>query len=475
MVQEWRSTLRTLVRRRRGLSAAIIRTLPLGIGANSAIFSAIDAVLLRPLPYPAADRLVVAYEVNTARKQLTSLFAPGRLEEWNRESRTLDGLAGSHFENVTDTTGALPERVEAMRTSPRFFDVLKTPAALGRTLTKEEEVFGGPKVVVVSDAFWRTRLNADPQAVGRSLVLGGDARTVVGVMPPSFRFPTAKTEVWIPAQMPSGILGMREARFFDTVGRLKPGVTVEEAQADLAVVQARLGEQFPDTDRGWSAAVAPLKEERVGGIRRSLWMLFGAVLLVLMAACANVACLLLADATRRERDIAVRFALGADRGRIVRQLLREGTVLSLAGAGLGLLLARWGIQVLRSGAAGLPRAEELAIDVRLVAFTLVVGVGTTVSFALAPALQATRREIAVRMAGGGGARGAVSGRHPIQRVLVAAQVTLAIVLLVGAGLLVRSFARLQQTAPGFDPDSVLAFRMSAAWSESVKPGAVAAR
>ena len=475
MVQEWRSTLRTLVRRRRGLSAAIVLTLALGIGANSAIFSAIDAVLLKPLPYPAADRLVVVHETNTARKGITSRVAPGRLEEWNRESRTLEGLAGTSFENVTDTSGALPERVEAMRTSPRFFEVLKTPAALGRTLTREEEAFGGPKAVVLSDGFWRTRFNGDPHVVGRRIVLGGEARTIVGVMPPSFRFPTARTEVWFPAQMPSGLLGMRDLRILDTVGRLKPGVTVEEAQADLAAVQARLAEQFPDTDRGWSATVAPLKEERVGGVRRSLWTLFGAVLLVLLATCANVACLLLADATRREHDVAVRFALGADRGRIVRQLLREGTVLAVAGAGLGLLLARWGIQVLRSTAAGLPRAEELAIDVRLVAFTLVLGVGTTMLFALAPALQATRREVAVRLAGGGGSRGAISGRHPVQRVLVAAQVTLAIVLLVGAGLLVRSFSRLQQVAPGFDPDSVLAFRMSGAWSESMKPEVVAAR
>jgi predicted permease len=470
MLHEWRTAVRSLARRR-GLAITVILTLAIGIGANSAIFSAIDAVLLRPLPYPASERLVAVYETNVARKQLTSLVAPGRLEEWNREARTLEGLAGSYFENVTDTTGTLPERVEAMRTSPRFFAVLAMPAALGRTFSPEEETFGGPKPVVVSDAFWRARLGADPQAVGRSLVLAGEPRTVVGVMPPSFRYPTVKTEVWIPAQTAEFLLRSRQARFYAAFARLRPGVTPQAAQRDLAAVQTRLGEQFPDTDRGWSASVAPLKEEQVGGVRRSLWMLLGAVLLVLLAACANVACLLLADATRREHDVAVRFALGAPRRTIVRHLLREGLLLALAGSALGLFLARWGIVLLRTASTGLPRADELRIDLRLVGFTLALALVTTVVFALVPALQATRREITEGLARSG--RGGGGGRQKVQRVLVSAQVTLAIVLLVGAGLLVRSFSLLQAVPPGFDPSGVLTLRVSAAWSE--KAAAVTTR
>ena len=470
MLHEWRAALRS-VTRRRGLALAIVLTLTLGIGANSAIFSAIDAILLKPLPYPAADRLVAVYETNAGQKQLTSLVAPVRLEEWNRMNRSFDGLAGSYFENMTDTTGPLPERVAAMRTSPRFFSVLGTPAAVGRFVTAEEEVFAGPATVVLSDTFWRARFNADPSVIGSSLVLGGVSRTIVGVMPPSFRYPSASTEVWIPAQMSAGLLSARQARFYKAVGRLKREVTREQAREDLSAIQSRLGEQFPQTDRGWDASVVSMKEEQIGGVRRSLWLLFGAVLLVLLAACGNVACLLLADATRREHEVAVRFALGAARSIIVRQLLLEGLILSLAGSITGLVLARWGIDALRTAATRLPRAAELHMDLRLVAFTLTLGVLTTMFFALAPALQATRSEFASRLAHG--ARGQVGGRQLLQRTLVAAQIALAVVLLIGAGLLIRSFSRLQQVSPGFDPNHVLTFRMSASWSE--RPESVASR
>jgi putative ABC transport system permease protein len=464
-VHAWRVAVRSVVRRR-GLALAIVLTLTLGIGANAAIFSAIDAVLLRPLPYPASDRLAALYEANASRRQATGLVAPVRLEDWNRENRSFEGLAGSYFENLTDTTGPLPERVVAMRTSPRFFGVLGTPAALGRTPSPEEERFGGPMIAVLSDGFWRTRFDADPSIVGRVLVLGDQRRTVIGVMPASFRYPQANTEMWIPAQLAPAffteVFG-REARFFTAVGRLKPGVTLEAARDDLAAVQTRLGRQFPRSDQDWSASVVSLKEEQVGGVRRSLWLLFGAVLLVLAAACGNIACLLLADATRREHEMAVRFAIGASRRVVIRQLLLEGLVLAIAGSLLGLFVARFGIQALRAAATRLPRATELTLDWRIVAFTLMLGVLTTVLFALAPALRATRRDVAERLAHGG--RTQAGTQHLLQRVLVAAQVTLAIVLLVGAGLLLRSFVRLQQVSPGFDPDHVLAFRMSATWSE----------
>ncbi|PYR57229.1 MAG: ABC transporter permease [Acidobacteria bacterium] len=470
MLHECRAALRATIRRPL-FAAIVVALLALGIGANSAIFSAVDAVLLRPLPYPAADRLVAIYEANVSQHDLTSLVAPVRLEEWNRMNRSLEGLAGSYFENMTDTSGPLPERVAAMRISPRFFSVLGTPAALGRTPAPEEDRLGGPAVVVVSDAFWRERLNGDPTVVGGSRTLGGVSRTIVGVMPASFRYPSTTTEAWIPAQMSAGLMQARQARFYTAVGRLKPGVTPEQAEADLSTVQAQLGEQFPQTDKGWTARAIPLKEEKIGGVRRSLWLLFGAVTLLLLAACGNVACLMLADATRREREVAVRFALGASRRAIVRQLFIEGLVLALAGVLGGLVLARWATDLLANAATQLPRANEVRMDVRLLAFTLAIGIATTVLFSLAPALQATRHEIATRLARSG--RGLAGGRLLLQRFLVGAQVTLAILLLVGAGLLVRSFARLQQVSLGFDPHHVLTFRISAQWSE--RPEAVAAR
>jgi putative ABC transport system permease protein len=462
MLHDLRSALRALWRRR-GLTIAVVLTLTLGIGANSAIFSAVDAVLLRPLPFPAADRLVSVYESNLSRRQSTALVAPGRLEEWNQMNQTFSGLAASYFENMTDTSGPLPERVEGMRTSPRFFTVLGVAAAHGRTFTAAEERFGGPAVVVVSDAFWRRRFSGDPAVIGRAMTIGGRSCTIVGVMPASFRYPTATTDVWMPTQAPRMFLEARGARLYTAIGRLKHGVTPEQGQADLSLAQTRLAAQFPQTDAGWSVAVVPLKEEQVGGFRRSLWLLLGAVALVLLAACGNVACLLLADATRREHDIAVRFALGASRARVVGQLLLEGALLAFAGASLGLIAAHWGIDLLRRLGTGLPRIDELRIDGRLVAFTLALGAMTTLAFALAPALQATRDEVSARLAQGG--RAQIGGRQRPQRVLVAAQMALAIMLLAGAGLLLRSFSRLGQASPGFDPEDVLTFRMSAQWSE----------
>jgi predicted permease len=464
MLHEWRAAARSL-RHRKGLAFTVILTLMLGIGANSAIFSVVDAVLLQPLPYPEADRLVSIYELNTAQAGATQLVAPPRLEEWNRLNRSFDGIAGRYFENMTDTAGPLPERVETMRTSPRFFSVLGVAPAIGRAPTAQEEAFGGPRIAVVSAGFWRNRMDSSPSAVGRTLVLGGISYTVIAVMPASFRYPTATTEIWIPAQSPPFMQQQRRARFYTVVGRLKPGVTLEQAKQDLDAVQARLGEQFPETDKGWASSLVPLKEEQVGGLRRSLWFLLAAVGLVLLAACGNVACLLLADASRREHEVAVRFALGAARRRVVAQLLREGFLLACGGMALGLLVANWGVAALRTAATQLPPATDLHVDVRLVAFTLVIGVATTLLFALAPAAQATRRDPADALARGG--RGPAGGRHRLQLLLVGAQVSLAIVLLVGAGLLMRSFMRMQDVSIGIDASNVLTFRMSAQWSEQL--------
>jgi putative ABC transport system permease protein len=406
------------------------------------------------------------YESNSARRQSTALVAPVRLEEWNRMNRSFDGLAASYFENLTDTSGPLPERVEAMRTSPRFFSTLRVGAAMGRTFTADEERFGGPPAVLISDPFWERRFSRDPSVVGRALQLGGVARTIVGVMPGWFRYPSATTEIWIPTQAPRILLEAREARFYRAFGRLKPGVTIEQAQADLSSATAELAQQFPRTDAGWAATIVPLKEQQIGGVRRSLWLLLAAVVLVLVAACWNVACLMIADAARREHEIAVRLALGATRAALVRQLLVEGLILASAGAACGILVARWSIDALRAAGGNLPRVEEIRVDGRLIAFTFAVGVATTLLFALAPAVQAARAEMSSALGRGG--RGRIGGRLSLQRLLVAAQLSLAIVLLAGAGLLVRSFSHLQSLSPGFDPDRVLTFRMSAQWSERLE-------
>jgi putative ABC transport system permease protein len=470
MLHAWRTAGRSIARRS-SLALTIVVTLALGIGANTAIFSVIDAVLLKPLPFPAADRLVRLHEVPEARPESTGLVAPVRLEEWNRSTRSFGSLAGSYFENMTETSGPLPERLAARRTSPRFFAVFGVPAAIGRTTSPAEETFGGPAVLVISHGYWHERFGGDAAVVGRALTVGGRARTIVGVMPPSFRYPDAETQAWIPAQMHPGLLSARKARFYTAVGRLKAGVTPDAAEADLNAIQRRLGEAFPETDRGWVSGVVALKEEQVGGLRRSLWLLFVAVGLVLFAACSNVACLLLADEARREHELAVRFALGAPRRTIVTQLVREGLVLAGAGALGGLFIAYAAIGVMRTRVTDLPPSTELVLDVRLLAFTLSLGLATTMLFALVPALKATRKDVAERLARG--SRSQVGGGQRLQRALVALQIAVAVVLLIGATLLLRSFSRLQQVAPGFDAEGVLAFRMSASWAE--RPESVAAR
>ena len=453
-------------RRRPAMALTIIATLTLCIGANTAIFSAVDTLLLRPLPYPAADRLVAIHETNVKQLGAEGLVAPVRAADWASAARTLDAIAGCYFENLTDTSAPLPERVEAMRVSPGFLTLFGTSPLLGRTFSPEEERLVAP-VAVISEGFWTRRFGRD-QAVGRQLPLGGRSYTIVGIMPASFQAPDATTEVWAP--MPP-LTQSRDARILTTFGRLKPGVAAADAEADLTRIQSDLARQYPGTDAGWAARVTPLKDQQVGGIRRALWLLFGAVALVLLAACGNVACLLLADAARREHEIAVRLALGSGRGIVVRQLCLEGLVLACIGAALGLLVADHGARLLRDAAPQLPRLRDVTVDGRIIAFTTALAALTTLLFSLAPAVHATRIDLGRRLAQGG--RSVAPGRLGLQRALVVVQVTLAVVLLTGAGLVVRSFDRLQRVSPGFSASNVLAFRISAQWSE--RPQAVAAR
>jgi len=454
-------------RRRSATAAAVVATLAVCIGANSTIFAIVDALLLRPLPYPNPDRLVGVYETNPRRGLTEGPMAPVRLIEWAEGAQSFTAIAGCYFENFTDTSGPLPERVEAMRVSAGFVQLFATPPAAGRVFTADEERQVAP-VAVISDAFWTRRFGRDPRAVGGRLDLGGRGFTIVGIMPASFQAPDATTELWAP--MPP-LTQWREARILTTFGRLRPGVSPHAAEADLTRVQANLAAKYPRTDAGWGAQVLPLKERQVGGVRRTIWLLFGAVALVLVAACGNVACLLLADGARREHEMAVKLALGAGRARAVGQLCAEGLVLAACGAAIGLVLADRGLDIIRAAAPQLPRVREVGIDARMVAFTAALAGLTTMLFALAPALQATRVDVADRLAQGG--RGLAAGRMTAPRILVAAQVALAVVLLIAAGLVVRSFQRLQHVSPGFSPANVLAFRISAQWVE--RPEAVAAR
>ncbi len=461
----WQDILRTYrgLVHRPAFFLAVVLTLALGIGANSAIFSVIDAVLLKPLPYPGGDRLVAVFESSPPLKVPRGPVAPARLEEWNRMNQTFAGISGAFTENQAETSGALPEKLVCARVAPRFFSVLGTPALVGRGFGPDEEVATGPRAAVIAEHLWKRRFLSDPQVVGKVLRLADRSVPIVGVMPDSFRFPADDVDVWLPAKLPAIAMTQREARFYSAVGRILEGVTPAAAAADLAAVQGRLAADFPATDAKWSVVLDPLKEETVGGVARSLWILFGAVSLVLLIACANVACLLLAQASRREREIAVRFALGARRSQVVGGLLLEAFCAALPGAVLGLLMAVWGADWFRHAAARLPRADEIHLDWRIVLFTLSVTLATALLFGLLPSLQATRAGTAGTLAAG--SRTQVGGRQRLIRILVSAQIALAIVLLVGAGLLIRTLSRLGQTSLGFRPDNVLTLRVSASWDE----------
>jgi putative ABC transport system permease protein len=458
--------------RRPAFFCGVVLTLTLGIGANSAIFSVIDAVLLKPLPYPNAGRLMALFESNVRKKLPHEALAPVQIDDWDRLSRSFSAIAGGYTENVAETSGEFPEMLVNARVSPRFFSVIGTSPLLGRTFSPQEDLFNGPNAAVITERLWRRRFAGDPAVLGKVLRIGNYSYPIVGVMPDSVHSPDRTVDLWVPAKLPPALIAnARGARWERAIGRLKEGVTPQAAQADLAAVQARLGAQYPATDANWIPIVEPLKEETIGGIRRSLWILFGAVSFVLLIACANVACLLLAQAHRREREIAVRFSLGARRAQVIRELLLEAFCLAIPGCLLGLAVSFASISLFRRAAAILPRVEEIHLDWRLVAFTLSLSLITAILFGLIPALRSTRGEVAGAWAHA--SRSQISGRHSIQRGLVSAQVALAIVLLIGSGLLIRSFAQLTHVSLGFNPDHVLAFRVSGSYGEA--PASVSQR
>ncbi len=459
--------------KRPGFFCAVVFTLTLGIGANSAIFSVIDTVLLKPLPYPNGDRLMALFESNRLQKQPRAGLAPVQIEDWNRMNQSFSAIAGSYTENAAETSGDLPEMLVSARVSPRFFSVLGTSPLIGPTFSPEEDLFNGPSAIVISERFWRRRFGGDPAVLGKLLRFGPYTSPVVGVMPDSVRFPAPDVDFWTAAKLPPYVMRGRENRWESAIGRLKEGTTPQSAQADLVAVQSRLASQFPATDANWTPIVEPLKEATIGGVRRSLLILFGAVSFVLLITCANVACLLLAQTHRREREIAVRFSLGARRGQVVRGLLLEAFCLAIPGCLLGLAVSFAATGVFRRAAAVLPRTEEIHLDWRIVVFTLSLSLVTAVLFGLIPALRSTRGEVTGMWAQS--SRSQIGGRHSIQRILVSAQVALAIVLLVGSGLLIRSLARLGQVSLGFNPEQVLAFHISGSFGETTNQGALAQR
>jgi putative ABC transport system permease protein len=445
-----------------GFTAVAMLTLALGIGANSAIFSFVNAILLRPLPYPEAERLVFLTEWSEQVPNMS--FSVANFNDVRDQNRVFESLVATRGLNYVLSGTGEPERVSGRQATAGLFATLGLRPILGRAFTPEEDRPGAERVVLLSEGLWTRRFARDPGVVGRSLTLNDEPYTVVGVLPGTLHGSFRQTEIW-------ASLG----RFEDRIGgpanrgnhpgiyvlaRMKPGVTVEQARAEVVGIAKRLAEHYPNSNARQSMTVAPALEAVVGDLRFALWILLGAVAFVLLIACANVANLLLARAAVRQKEIAVRQALGAGRWRIVRQLLTESLLLAAGGGLLGLAFAWAGVRALVAiSPANTPRIDDVSVDGAVLAFTLGVALATGLLFGLLPALQTTKADSAETLKDGGrGSSGA--GRHRLRAVLVVSEVSLSLVLLVGAGLMTKSFLRLLEADAGFDPERVLTMTLS---------------
>ena len=445
--------------KRPGFTTVAVMTLALGIGANTAIFSVVNTVLLRPLPYRDAQRIVTIWQNNAKAGVSRNDVAPANFLDWQEQSRSFESMAGIEPFGFSMIGNGEPERFTSWLVTAGFFETLGTNAYRGRTFTAQDYQRGSERVIVISHGLWQRRFGGDPNLVGQKLTLNGQPYNVVGVMPPEFQFP-ADREVWAPRVLRENDRQLRGATFWNVIARLKPGVTVNQAQDEMSVIAGRLAGQYPDTNGGMGATVVSLPEQLTGHVKSALWILLGAVGFVLLIACANVANLLLVRGAERHREFAIRSALGAARIRLIRQLLTESLLLALLGGIGGMLLATWGVRVIVSlNSAKIPRLEYASMDVSVLLFALGVSLFTAVLFGLIPATQFSRPDLQSTLKEG--ARGAVSGSSGqwLRNSLVVAEVAVALVLLTGAGLLVRSFASVMRVDPGFNKERVLALQV----------------
>jgi predicted permease len=456
-LQDLRYALRQLLKSP-GFTTVALLTLALGIGANTALFSVINGVLLNPLPFPHPDQLVTLHE-SKPNFDRGSISYPN-FRDWQKDNHTFSAIAVSRPYPLSLTGVGDPEQVDNDFTSSDFFAVLGVKPLMGRTFAAGEDEIGAAPVVLVTEGFWKRKLGASPAVLGTSITLDGRSYTVVGVIPASFHL-LHDYAVYVPiGQWNNPLLPSRGAGLgMHGIGRLKPGVSLEQAQADMDTVTRNLAEAYPDADKGIGAKLVPLKAQMVGRIKPILLMLLAAVGFVLLIACVNVANLLLARSTGRAREFAIRIAMGAGHARLVRQMLTESVLLAMAGGALGLLVAHWGTRAaLAALPAALPRVEEIALDPRVLGFTMAVSLLAGILFGLVPTLRTSRPNLPETLKEGG--RGASGAHHRAQDVFVVVEMTLAFVLLIGAGLLIRSLTRLWSVNPGFNPENVLSVGIS---------------
>ncbi|HVX39994.1 MAG TPA: ABC transporter permease [Gemmatimonadaceae bacterium] len=457
MLQDLRYAFRTLIKNPAFTIAAVL-CLALGIGVNATIFSCVRALLLRPFPYHNPDALVAIGEANPKRGfHMNSLSYPN-FRSWQAQNRTLSNIGlytGTSF-NLAAGDGA--EYVQGGNVSWTMFRTLGVAPAIGRDFREEEDRVGGPDVILISDRLWHDKFKGRRDVVGQSLMVDGVRHTVIGVMPPDFEFPNT-AEAWTLMQLDPD--KGRGNHSWNAIGRLKPGVTIDQVRADLRSIAAQLSTQFPASNTGWSADVETLRDYQVGNFRPVLMIMMASVAFVLLIACANVANLLLARATARAKEMAVRVALGADGWRVIRQLLTESVVVGLVGGALGVAFAFGLLQWIKGNIPGIPFWMKFTVDGQVLLFTAMVSIGTGVIFGLVPAVQAARPNLNETLRDAG-ARGTSAGRarQRLRSTLVIGEMALSVVLLVGAALLIRSFLSLQSVQPGFDPNNVLTLRVN---------------
>jgi putative ABC transport system permease protein len=456
-----RYAVRNLIKRP-GFTAIALITLALGIGANTAIFSAINALLINPLPFPDQDRVVAIWDKEPSHGVERNEVAVANYLDWRAQSQSFEHLALERWWSTNLTAGDTPERVQGFLVSANFLDALRVKPIMGRNFIEEENQPGKDSVAIITNSLWQRRFGSDPNIVNKTITTNGVVRTVIGVLPEDFNYPKG-AEVFAPIALTPELIKSRSNHSYYVIGRLKPGVSLPGAQAEIDTITARLAAQYPDTNVGLGANVYPIVADTVRIYSTVLWVMMGAVGFVLLIACANVANLMLARATGRQKELALRAALGASRWRIVRQLLVESLIIALIGGALGVLVGIWGIDLLRAGNPGeaakyAPGWKNLGIDLPVLVFTLAISLLSGLLFGLAPAWHVSKPELNDALKEGG--RQTTGGSHRLRGLLVVSEIALSLVLLVGAGLMFRSFLALLKTSPGFNPEGVLTMNLN---------------
>ena len=467
MIQDVRFALRTL-RRSPGFTLVVMATLGLGIGINTAIFSLVNGVLLRPLPYDEPERVMTVWEANPQLDIPQARVAAGTYRDWTERSESFAALGAYSFETFILGGTAEPEQISGARVSPSVFDVVGVQPALGRSFREEEATPGNDFVVILSNGFWTQRFGADPGVIGTAIVLDDEPFTIVGVMPPRFEFPPDADAVrlWRPLAINAQLLDVRAMRVYNVVGRLESGVSVDQARSEMAAISLGIAEEYPETNRGWGSNVTPALEQVVGDFTTLVAVLAGAAALVLLIACVNIANLVLARASVSQREFAIRATLGAGRGRLLRRSLAESSTLAILGGGFGLLLAVLGVALLkRVLPPDVPRIGEIGIDATVLGFAAAASVFAGIFFGLYPAIRAMRPRLVevLQDAGRGGSASRFTRR--LLNGMVSGQVALALILLLSAGVMIRSFSRLLQVEPGFRTEDVMVAVLSLPSSE----------